>query len=789
MKGYYLFPALLSLASVIVVLEGFSLLTILLTGVLLFRIFTTRNKPIIIVSLMTGLFLITVTLVRPHRLESTIIETRENFTVVVKPTTVEIDGQFLRFTGSVINRKDDNEEVIITYKLSSEEEKDYFEENGVSRVLKIHGVLEKPEDAVNFRQFSYKDFLMHEEIFWKLNAEKIESQKGIKEISLSYKIDHLRAELFNQIDKGIGGVTGSYLKALLFSDKRELSDSNLENYRALGIIHLLSISGLHIQFLIVMIERCLLRAGVTKETTAIVLFFILPVYGIFAGFKVSVFRAIIQAMFSLGHRLLKRKTISLDNWSLTIILALLINPYQIYAVGFQLSYLLSCVMIILSKQNWIKNLSRIKTSICLSFLISLASIPVLSYHFYEFSWIVIILNLIFIPLFSLFLLPLLVFIFVLKMMLYGLFHIKLSVIFSDKIILLLEDLVEKISSLYPFTFVTGRLSVIGMILICCGILLVFLYLDTYKNLRLFSIFIIGTAFIFIGLLSEKYSPTGKVVMLDIGQGDAFLIKEPWGKGNYLIDTGGLSQWKEIEEWEEPESPYSIGSDVVVPSLKAFGIKELDQMILTHADTDHVGALEDIISEIEINEIVASKETFFDLALKKLWPLFVRENINIESVDYSKTNKAGPNMYILYPFNPPEPGLKKSKNNESLVLYGIIGNKKWLFTGDLESAGEDILMEHYPQLKTDVLKIGHHGSKSSTQVAFLEQLTPEIGWISSGKNNLYGHPNQKIIERLKEKNIKIYRTDQQGAVSYQYTPVPFTNNILEDMITKIKDKEN
>lgn len=752
-----------------------------------FRILATKNKKIIKVSLLMGILLLTMTLIRPHKSESILMENQKTFNIIVKSTTVEIDGQILRFKGLLVSEKDDKEEVIVSYKIASEEEKNVFEEKGVPSFLKIEGRLTRPNESVNFHQFSYKDYLLKDEIFYKLTAEKLEKQKAFKELSISYKTDRLRSVLFNQIDKGIGGMTGTYLKALLFADKRDLSDLNLENYRALGIIHLLSISGLHIQFLIVMVEKSLLRVGLTKEITNRILFFTLPVYGILAGFKVSVFRAIIQSMFSIGSRLFKRKTVSLDNWSFTLFIALLINPYQIYSVGFQLSYLLSSVMIILSKQKWIRNLPRFKMGICLNILISLVSIPVLSYHFYEFSWVVVLLNIIFIPVFSIVLLPLLTSIFIIAILLYGLFNIRISVTFADTFIILLENLVEKINSLGSFTFVTGRLSTIGMSLVCFGIVLVFLYLDIQSNRKPFSMLLIGIVLIFTGIMSERHSPIGKVVMLDVGQGDAFLIKEPWGKGNYLIDTGGLSRWKETEEWAEPESPYSIGKDVVVPSIKALGVKKLDQIILTHADTDHVGALEEIVKEIKTKEITATPETFLDPSLKTLWPLFVSQHVELSPIHYSKSNKAGPNLHILYPFSSPGPELKDSKNNQSLVLFGKIGNKKWLFTGDLEAAGEDILLKHYPKLNTDILKVGHHGSKSSTQDTFLEQLAPSIGWISSGENNLYGHPNQEVIERLKEKNVKTYRTDQSGAVLYQYTPIPFTNNIVEDMISKKENK--
>ena len=147
-----------------------------------------------------GVLLLIMTLIRPHRTESILMENQNNFNITVKSTTVEIEGQILRFRGLVISEKSDQEEVIVSYKLSSEEEKTYFEENGVPPFLKIEGRLTIPNESVNFHQFSYKEYLLKDEIFYKLIAEKLEKQKVFKEMSISYKIDRLRSVLFKQID-------------------------------------------------------------------------------------------------------------------------------------------------------------------------------------------------------------------------------------------------------------------------------------------------------------------------------------------------------------------------------------------------------------------------------------------------------------------------------------------------------------------------------------------------------------------------------------------------------------
>ncbi|WP_235425119.1 DNA internalization-related competence protein ComEC/Rec2 [Heyndrickxia ginsengihumi] len=263
------------------------------------------------------------------------------------------------------------------------------------------------------------------------------------------------------------------------------------------------------------------------------------------------------------------------------------------------------------------------------------------------------------------------------------------------------------------------------------------------------------------IVANHYSLFGKIIFIDVGQGDSILIKLPWNRGTYLIDTGGELSFKK-EQWQQQTNPFEVGKDVLVPFLKSQGIGTIDKLILTHSDEDHIGGAEAIISSLHIKEIDISPRSWEKTLMKEIIAEAQMKHIPVfemMSGDHWQ-NKAGSFVYVS-PFDDHYEG-----NNDSLVLYANVGGKKWLFTGDLEKEGEETLIRAF-HFHVDILKVGHHGSKTSTSEAFLNQLSPSIAVISVGKHNRFGHPNKEVIERLKAHHIVIYRTDEQGAITYRF----------------------
>ncbi len=327
------------------------------------------------------------------------------------------------------------------------------------------------------------------------------------------------------------------------------------------------------------------------------------------------------------------------------------------------------------------------------------------------------------------LLPYLLFVFVLHLLL-GSFIDPLLYPLNEMIIFT-NNLTEKIAVLPWNTIVLGRPSMLFLLLYGWGLFLFFVQWEKgVKGMKKFFLFLFPF-FLFLGqYMLTNLSLDGEVTFLDVGQGDCIFIRLPFGKGNYLIDTGGSLTF-EKQPWQERDQAFDVGEDTVVPFLKSKGVTKLDKLILTHGDADHAGSAEAILQEMRVQELVLPDRKEKNELERKLIGMAQSEGIAIRYVHGGDRWRVGENrFYILSP----EVNSQGDSNDGSIVIYTELGGLKWLFTGDLEAEGEAKLMKKNPTLSVDVLKVGHHGSKSSTTEDFLERLSPQWAIISVGENN-------------------------------------------------------
>ncbi len=262
-------------------------------------------------------------------------------------------------------------------------------------------------------------------------------------------------------------------------------------------------------------------------------------------------------------------------------------------------------------------------------------------------------------------------------------------------------------------------------------------------------------FIFLQLDNKQLLPDGKfsVVMIDIGQGDGILLKFPNGK-TALIDAGNAS------------FGFDNGERVIAPLLQRLAINKIDFGFISHVDSDHYKGFLSLIKNGWIKKIYkpnldSTKKK--DLALEKI----IKEN-NVELKYYSKSAMMFGNLK-LYILNDTTISRYKSfgSNNKSGIIKIIHGENSFLFVGDAEHEAENLNIKIYNNfLDSDVLKIGHHGSKSSSSQKFINAVTPKVGLISAGLNNSFGHPVKSIVERFINSNVLLYRTDIEGAIILQ-----------------------
>lgn len=761
-KEHWIFPAISCIPLSMIVADYF-LIGIVLYVFWLVRIICLNNKEILMRTIIINL-LFCCALVFHQLNNNTVLNKKDSkFIVFPEATSIKVDGDSLRFEGVVIT-ENHTEKVIVKHRLKTEIEKERWSNLSLTNHLVIEGALEEPSRNSNFNQFNYRDYLKRNNIYWQLQANDIQSAKNLSLTKPSfYQVENLRALIFNSIDRTFDSKNASYLKILFFADKRDISEETLQSYRSIGIIHLFSISGFHITYLVNLIRRLFLRLGVTHERTNLILLVVLPIYGVLAGLGVSVFRAVFHSFVILIGRIRKSTINTLDAWSITMLAALLLNPDQIFDLSFQLSYFLSGIFIVIGRQSWLRELNVVTQAFMFAFMSALASLPILAYHFFEVSWITIFANLLFIPFFTYVLFPALLLLLCLAPFLARTFLFSfLSGAFAV-LITTIENGLAFLNNLFNFSFVIGRLPFLITLLLIWSIFQIFKSIEKKKIPSFLSLGVL-----MLSLFYYQISPAGYVLMLDVGQGDSILIKEPITGKITMIDTGGQVKWYTKEPWQEQENPFSIGKNVTAPALKSLGISSIDRLYVTHADADHFGEIESLGESISIKEIMATRATFKDeMVLKQIQTLKntkLREAEPPIIVDYPTKNTV-----ILHPMNE-----EKSNNDDSLTLYVKIGKDTWLFTGDIEGEAEGQIINRYSNLKATHLKVAHHGSKTSTSQAFLEHTQPKQAFISAGRNNTYGHPNEEVITRLEEMDIHIFSTVEDGAIMIQYFKYPFLN---------------
>ncbi|WP_071395832.1 DNA internalization-related competence protein ComEC/Rec2 [Bacillus tuaregi] len=745
------------------IMASFQSIPIFLVLFCFYLIFLIKVKKYRFVQVLAGICLFAVFFIRAEielaHNKTNLTGNEESFELFINEL-VDIDGD--RLTMKVADRRR-SENLLLKYRIRTEDEKRLLEQLAPGTICTVKGNLKEPSTATNKNAFDYKVYLKHNRIHWILEPDQINVTACKQDPTLLTSLRKLRQAGIHYLQAYFPAETIPLAAALLFGTSDLLSSDTMDHYRDLGLVHLLAISGLHIAIIVAIVNFCLLRIGITREKSIVILILCLPIYCILTGASPSINRAVLMTMLLLigkrwgkGHQLQ-----SLDVISLTFLLYLLISPLSIYHIGFQLSYLVTFTLLISSIHLLKRHSHPVTLLLSTSFLSMLISAPLLLYFFFEFSIITLFVNLLYIPLFNLIILPYVLFGFVLHLCLGSI--VNPILIPLNGIILLTNTVAEKISLLPLNTVVLGRPNQAFLFLYCWGVVIfLILWEKGGKGVQKFIIFLLPFFLFLCQYTVMAASSIGEVTFLDVGQGDCIYIRLPYGKGHYLIDTGGNIPF-EREPWQERDG-YETGEDTVVPFLKSKGVTTIDKLILSHGDTDHAGGAKAVLKELRIREMVlpdiqeksVMELELIQMARKKKTAIHYAHDGDSWQVDENQ-------FYILSP----QEKSNESGNNGSVVLYTVLGGVSWLFTGDLEKEGEARLIKKYPRLSVDVLKIGHHGSKTSTTEAFINQLSPRVAVISVGKKNNFRHPHPDVMERLEKRKIRVFRTDVNGAITYTF----------------------
>ena len=365
------------------------------------------------------------------------------------------------------------------------------------------------------------------------------------------------------------------------------------------------------------------------------------------------------------------------------------------------------------------------------------SIPILIYNFHEINFISILANMFFVPFVSYIVFPVGIFSFFFSKLN---FLLKIAVLILEKT----SNLVSEINIL-RFTF-----SHTSFIVIILYIIFIFLALKNKKTfiILLFILLIVHHNF-------NYFSNINKVNVISIGQGDCILIKLSHNKGNILIDTGGKTEFSK-EKWQIRKNSKTLAENTIIPYLKSEGISKLDYLVLTHGDYDHMGESISLVDNFKVNNVVLNCETYNDLE-KNLIKVLNKKKIKY----YSCIKELNIDKYKFQFLNTK---IYDNENDNSNVIFTKLNNYKFLFMGDAGVEKEKDILKKYNLKNIDFLKVGHHGSKTSSDKKFIDEIKPKYSIISVGKNNRYGHPNKEVLDTLNDS--KIYRTDQDGSIMFK-----------------------
>ena len=496
--------------------------------------------------------------------------------------------------------------------------------------------------------------------------------------------------------------TATLVSAFLFNDK-DYSNSLVKSANDSSVLFLFSLSGVYLHILFA-IANYLFLLRFSKKTSSILTFTLFLPLAFFSFTKIGTLRVFgLYLLKILNESFLERRFVHIELVSILALIFLSIDYHLVYQEAFYIGFLLSVFApILLNATKCIKGKWKRKIVSYILFIIIIFPIQVNSGYYTPFYTLKIAL-----------LLPV-NFVFITVSLLCAILPTTKSVVFVGKALTWILEKMDMYLLRIPFSNWGGAFS----LLFIFGVLLLVFYLEAVriKHVKIAVACLMVMTTISVVPLQEPLSNC--VYFVNVGQGDSIIIKNK--SHTVMIDTGGYKG-------------FDIAEESLIPFMNKKKITHIDALILTHDDFDHSGAKDSLINNFKVDNLLTKKNQF----PYQIGDLYI-ENINTFSFD--------------------------DENDNSLVLSLEFINKKFLFMGDASVKTEEKIIEKY-DVDCDILKIGHHGSNTSSSEKFIKAASPKEAVISVGEKNSYNHPSQEVIERLNKYNVKIRRTDLEGTICY------------------------
>jgi len=557
-----------------------------------------------------------------------------------------------------------------------------------------------------------------------------------------------------------------FLLGLLAGDRSGIPDALRSDFQRSGLVHVLAISGFHVVLLAGMLMVFLKATRLPHKAVRIIAVILLFIYIPITGGSPAVRRAVLMFAVPQMGALLQRPANTLNSLGVALLFILFPHPNELWNPGFQLSVAATAGILIGGMYNPLKNipnaLKRNKLwnwiqSFCIdptyvTLCATLATAPFLIHHFKTLSPFAWLGNIVVVPAVS-------------WGMQAGLFALISPLDFFRQhfcyaagfFLRLASLLTRQLSSSAEASITVGPFGP-GILLLLGGLFILLPVMRQKKIARAYGFFSL-LLFSLYFCISSYYSilyPSWTLTAIDIGQGDSILITTPSGK-HILVDSGDNSRT-------------DSGKDVIVPYLHHIGVLQLDALVITHPDKDHFGGSESIIKMFPVKEVWTTACAIQEQ--KQEWQEVLEEaqerNIPLRKIRRGflwKENRF--ELQAIHPTEPSPPTNCGDSNEGSITLRARGLGHSAILTGDLTIAGEKRIIRSGTYLKSDVLKLGHHGSKTSSGRPFLEAVQPKLALISSGRKNKFRHPHKQVTDRLDSLHIPYLNTATKGTIDVQF----------------------
>lgn len=603
------------------------------------------------------------------------------------------------------------EKLVGSYYFKNDEYKFFKEKVNIGSSVIVKGKLVSPKNNTVPYLFNYKKYLYNKRVYYTL---KIDSIKILNENSNPF------IKLKNRVIKHVNSYKDStYLYAFILGKTELISDEVLTSYRENGISHLFALSGLHVSIFSSILLFILKKLRFKEILNYVLIFIFLLLFSFITGFSPSILRATLL-FFLLGiNKVFYLNIRTLDILYLVFIILVIINPFIIYNLSFILSFTAAFFLIfssdLLKGKNYFVSLFKV------SLLSYFASLPLSIYYFGYTNLLGTILNLVFVPLVSFVVFPLTLLIFIISKF-YSILNIT-------------TNLLESLSLLFNKFKIIIYFPRINLIFVFIYLSILMLYIKFKKKICLYLIIVL---LIFFKIRPYMDNNT-YIYYIDVGQGDSILVVTPHLNKIILIDTGGIVSFNENYK-------SNIIKNKTIPFFRRIGINKVDYLFLTHGDYDHAGEANELLSNFCVKKVFINKGNINNIEKK----INNKEVLTLKNfvIDNIKVNSLNNNVF-------------NNENDDSTILLFNIYDYKFLFMGDASIKTEEYLLNNYILPNVDILKVGHHGSYTSTSTDFINVIKPKYSVISVGENNMYKHPNKSVLDILD--NTKLFRTDVDGTI--------------------------